>query len=543
MNGWKWRHWGIVLALLAGIEILVLSIRFSADPLADASPIWAKALSYAPSLLMAVLAAVAALGLILGPRLSTYLQILAQGHEDRRWAPVRWLGLHLFLLLGFVLLSPLVLERVEDAAEIVVLVWLLLGIGVAFTCLLVLAPAGNWWNLLREEWQGVLLASMMGTLAWLVGSWIWSFWDLLIQATFEFSRLLLKLYYPVVESLPDQRILGVGGFRVVVAEQCSGSEGMALVGVFLTIYFIKFRRELLMRRALVLIPLGILLIWMFNALRLAILVSIGSSWSREIAVGGFHSQIGWIGFILVSLGMILVSHRSGIFSRGQSVTNLNQGTLTRKLVSEGEMATALLLPWLVLMALVIGSAALMPEVDWLYPVRVVAVAIVLWRFRNIYQRWIWNWSWPAVGLGSLTYVMWMVLIPPSEVAMADLGGALSELPPWLAWSWIVFRVIGSVVTVPIAEELAFRGYLLSKFVNPMLGETPSAKFHWLSFLGSSFAFGLLHSSWIAGTLAGMAYGVAFYYRQRILDAVTAHITTNFLIAMTVLVDKQWSLLA
>lgn len=38
--------------------------------------------------------------------------------------------------------------------------------------------------------------------------------------------------------------------------------------------------------------------------------------------------------------------------------------------------------------------------------------------------------------------------------------ALAGASPWWAVAWLVFRFLGAAVTVPIVEELAFRGCLL-----------------------------------------------------------------------------------
>lgn len=58
---------------------------------------------------------------------------------------------------------------------------------------------------------------------------------------------------------------------------------------------------------------------------------------------------------------------------------------------------------------------------------------------------------------------------------------------------------------------------------------------------ASLLFGLLHERWLAGTLAGMAYCLAQYYRGRIGDAILAHATTNAAIAAYVLSTGSWSL--
>jgi CAAX prenyl protease-like protein len=63
----------------------------------------------------------------------------------------------------------------------------------------------------------------------------------------------------------------------------------------------------------------------------------------------------------------------------------------------------------------------------------------------------------------------------------------------------------------------------------------------MSLLVSSIVFGLMHSSWLAGTLAGLAYAFAVSRRGQLLDAVLAHATTNALLAGYVLVTGAWAL--
>ena len=74
-------------------------------------------------------------------------------------------------------------------------------------------------------------------------------------------------------------------------------------------------------------------------------------------------------------------------------------------------------------------------------------------------------------------------------------------------------MVGSVVTVPLAEELAFRGYLTRRLMATEFQEIPLGRFTWFSFLISSALFGALHGRWLAGILAGMLYALALYRRK------------------------------
>jgi CAAX prenyl protease-like protein len=97
------------------------------------------------------------------------------------------------------------------------------------------------------------------------------------------------------------------------------------------------------------------------------------------------------------------------------------------------------------------------------------------------------------------------------------------------------------VTVPLAEELAFRGYLTRRLIAPDFECVPLGRFTWASFLVSSALFGALHGRWLAGTLAGMLYALALYRRRNLADPVLAHALTNALLAVHVLATGAWSL--
>lgn len=142
----------------------------------------------------------------------------------------------------------------------------------------------------------------------------------------------------------------------------------------------------------------------------------------------------------------------------------------------------------------------------------------------------------------LAFVLWLGLVVPfASGSDAPTAAALAEAPGWLAGGWLAFRLIGAVCTVPIAEELAFRGYLVRRLQATDFESVPPARFTALSFVLSSGLFGLLHGQWLAGTAAGMLFAVALYRRGRLGDAVTAHAVTNALLAAYVLATGSWSL--
>ena len=107
--------------------------------------------------------------------------------------------------------------------------------------------------------------------------------------------------------------------------------------------------------------------------------------------------------------------------------------------------------------------------------------------------------------------------------------------------WILSRAFGAIVVIPIAEELAFRGYLLRKLIRSDFETVAYGRFTWVSFLGSSVIFGLLHTNWLAGCLAGMIFAVAVYRRGLLSDAIVSHGVANAMLAIYVLATHEWFL--
>jgi hypothetical protein len=96
------------------------------------------------------------------------------------------------------------------------------------------------------------------------------------------------------------------------------------------------------------------------------------------------------------------------------------------------------------------------------------------------------------------------------------------------------RLAGTCLLVPVVEELAFRGFLLRWLVSPEFERIPPRAWTWWAVLLSSLGFGALHSHWILGTLAGLAFALARLRRGRLGDAILAHALANAGIAVAVL---------
>jgi CAAX prenyl protease-like protein len=201
-----------------------------------------------------------------------------------------------------------------------------------------------------------------------------------------------------------------------------------------------------------------------------------------------------------------------------------------------------LVPLLAIIATAMLTRIFYVGFDLLYPLRVSAAAGAFYFYRRELAVIRWSTSVWAVALSLLVFAMWVTLAPAHDASInATFATGISRLSAAGKAAWFFFRIVGAVITVPIAEELAFRGYLMRKLIADDFERVRLGRFTWFSFLVSSGLFGVLHSQWLAGTFAGMVFAAALYRRGLLADAVMAHSVTNALLSAYVLTTHDWAL--
>jgi len=179
--------------------------------------------------------------------------------------------------------------------------------------------------------------------------------------------------------------------------------------------------------------------------------------------------------------------------------------------------------------------------DFLYPLRLIGGAAVLWTYRSHYKSLAWGFSWRAVAVGVGLFVVW--------VAFDRWLGAPRAMPDALAATsaparalWIASRALAAIVTVPIAEELAYRGFLMRRLAAAEFESLSFRNVGWPALVITSIIFGITHGSlWLPGIIAGLAFGLLAIRTNQIGEAVVAHAAVNACIASYVLLFDQWQL--
>ncbi len=515
-----------MVSLLVG-EYLLLSLLFDAHALVVATG-WASAIGSigraGPLLLVVPTAAL----LLQRDRLTAAWRAAAPT-EARRGAGLAALAGHVAAFGAVVGATAQVLATPGDVAWIAA--WLLTTSAWLGLAVLAVLPGRALGGFARAAAGPIAVGGIVGLAAWAAGLAGERLWMPMAGYTLRVSHALLALVAGDAVMDGDARLIGLGSFVVEVAPECSGFEGMGVVAVFLGGFLYACRRELRFPRALVVVPAAVAAAWLLNAVRIAGLVLFGDRVDADIALAGFHSKAGWLAVCVVALAGAAWARRSRWLARDP-------------VEAAGDNPTAAyLVPLLALLASALTTGMVARGVDLLYGARIVAVGGALWMYRRDYADAVRGYrpSLAAVGFGVVAFALWWALEPAADAAAVtalrgDLAGA-----GWVGDAWIAARLVGSILAIPIAEELAFRGYALRRLVAADFTAVDPRRVALLAAVGSSLMFGLLHGRWLAGTLAGLVYAAAMYRRGQLADAVLAHAVTNALVAIWVLGLGRWEM--
>lgn len=502
---------GLLLAEGAAISLIFKhAIDF------DCRAEWPKAVCAGASgtaVALACMAGALALFALLVP--SALRNLMAEAGQ-RFWAlPVNLAGFLIALL-------PVFLLETGSGRETILPVLTLWGLGLLLMLAgagLWLAPLPRWQDLLSEQGARLLPMAAAGLAAPWLAVQIRPLWRLdgVAEVTFGAVAFLIRLMGYEVQADPAKKIIGTDSFSINIAPVCSGIEGIALVTIFVTLYLVLFRQELRFPRAFLLYPAGILVSFLLNIVRVTVLLAIGLSGHPDLAVGGFHSHAGWLMFTLVALGVVLAARRLAWFNRLPAFPAGPAAAEALPLPLGADPIAARILPFAIFMLSALLASTFSQTPGVVYPLRALAMAGVLLFFRPALARIDWRPEPLALALGAAVGLMW-VLVPVPAAEGAPPYGALAG--GWLL-GWHVLRGIGTVLLVPVIEELFFRDYLERR-----LRRGPGIGWRIGAALVTAGLFAALHDRWIEAFLAGLVFSFALARRGKVADAIAAHAMAN-----------------
>ena len=221
--------------------------------------------------------------------------------------------------------------------------------------------------------------------------------------------------------------------------------------------------------------------------------------------------------------------------------------LARQMKLYGETA-ATVAPYLAWMALMLALPATAP----CYALRSAATAALLMLYAARGRMHVDRSAVPGmigfgVAVGFAVFALW-VFPERFEVyrRLFVLGGGATPAgpspydPSVCGWPLAITRLAGSAFVIAPAEELFFRNFLY-RWLQKGGDWTSSSlrRFDASAFLWTVALFALEHDRYLAGAMAGAAYGL-LAIRKGLGAAIVAHVTTNLVLGMYVIVRQAWA---
>jgi len=206
-------------------------------------------------------------------------------------------------------------------------------------------------------------------------------------------------------------------------------------------------------------------------------------------------------------------------------------------------------PFLVFLAFLAGDRFLPFDADWNYGIRFLVVfGLLVWLSRNVFSWRLSSFAGSTV-LGLAIFAIWVgpdVLWPAYRQSWlftnSIVGTPKSSLPAGVKASgiFIVFRLLSSVVNVPVLEELFWRGWLMRWLISKDFERVPLGAYQAQSFWLVAVLFASEHGSyWDVGLVTGALLNWWLIRTKSLADCILAHAVTNACLAAYVLIRDQW----
>ena len=209
------------------------------------------------------------------------------------------------------------------------------------------------------------------------------------------------------------------------------------------------------------------------------------------------------------------------------------------------------LPFILYLGLTQLAAAYPKHYAWLYPTVVVvvgAITVPLLYGRRIIRPHIR--VVPGVVVGIVGIVLWIAIchldwdkrfsaLLPSWLQPGPRAGfdPFSAIPNTVAcWSFVVMRLVGLALLVPIVEELFWRGFLARWLLSPNWQSQAMGRFTPVSFALVTLMFTLAHPEWLAAAAYCALLNLLLSWTRDLWNCVVAHGVSNLVLGAYVLCD-------
>lgn len=184
------------------------------------------------------------------------------------------------------------------------------------------------------------------------------------------------------------------------------------------------------------------------------------------------------------------------------------------------------------------------DARWLYPMKAGLVALalaLLWRHYTELHTWGLSTRHLLLSLvvGVIVWVLW-VNLDAGWMLMGKMAGYNpTDGAGRIDWLLVAFRIAGAALVVPVMEELFWRSFLQRWVQQPDFLAINPARIGLKALLIASALFAIEHLQWLAGFIAGMAYGWLYIRTRNLWAPIVAHAVTNGALGAYVVTTGQW----
>ncbi len=195
----------------------------------------------------------------------------------------------------------------------------------------------------------------------------------------------------------------------------------------------------------------------------------------------------------------------------------------------------------------------LPYEAW-YCVKALVVLGLLWHFHRAWPRWSTRGLGWGLALGVAGVVLWLALdrlqqaIPGLSGLVESVMGVREGFNPFArngvdlnAISFVLIRLLGLALVVPLMEEIFWRGFLARFLINDNFTQVPQGQFTPQSFAIVTAAFVAVHPELLAATAWGALVNWLYHKTGNVWACVVMHAVTNLLLGIWILSTGEWRL--
>lgn len=112
-------------------------------------------------------------------------------------------------------------------------------------------------------------------------------------------------------------------------------------------------------------------------------------------------------------------------------------------------------------------------------------------------------------------------------------------PENCGWGLTLAKMFGTTVTIAACEELFWRSFVYRWMIGDKFWQVDLGTFQPFIFLTVALIFGVEHSQWFAGIIAGLAFGWVLLRTRDLGAAIFSHATANFILGLYVLMTGDY----